>query len=133
MLIIDTLVHMEGDVPIVLNSDHPLSRISLRRAEQLHHITARCPSTRVVVRASIPALGLVARERENICLDLHDEAGHLGVARSVQAYGAHRVMFGSDAPTNHPYSRWAVVEAAPLTSEQRAQVLGGTARAIFAL
>ena len=66
-------------------------------------------------------------------LYLHDEAGHLGVARTVRAYGAQRVMFGSDAPTNHPYSRRAVVEAAPLSSEQRAQVLGGTARALFAL
>lgn len=120
-------------VPVFLHSDHPLSRISLSLAEQLDAVAPAFATVPIVVRSTIPALGFAARAHGNVYLDVHDEGSHQGPARAVRRYGASRVLFGSNAPTHHPYSRRAVVEAAPLSDGDRAMVLGGTAAALFGL
>jgi predicted TIM-barrel fold metal-dependent hydrolase len=114
MLIIDTLVHMEGDMPYVLVEDCSDSD----------------PETHPTLYLDLHAEGSHDLHPEG-SHDLHPEGSHIGMTRVACRYGAARVLFGSDSRTHRPYSRHAVVESALLSKVEKARVLWGTAATSF--
>ena len=122
---------LERDLPVFLNSDHPMSRVSTNMAEWVEAVAVKYPDLRIITRPTIPGIGAVAKHCPNVFFEVSAMHADLMLTRSTSQFGAHRFLLGSDSPKEHPYVKRVLIETAQITDHQKRMILGDNADRIL--
>jgi len=77
------------------------------------------------------ARAVAARRLKNVFMGTESIREYWLLASAIEIVGADRVLFGSDHNLNSPASFLAVIDAAGLSTAERAAILSGNARRLF--
>ena len=65
----------------------------------------------------------MAKRHPNLYIDVSLQGGH-AFGAACEEVGAHKLIYGSDAPYASPGSMKRIIEESPLSHDEKAQVLG---------
>jgi predicted TIM-barrel fold metal-dependent hydrolase len=121
-------------LPVFLHVHHPLQRfLTADLAVGLDVLLRAYPRMTIIASTRIPALSLVQHFPNLVIETSLDTASPVDLAGALHAGGAHRVMFASLSPIEHPLVKRMAFERLDSTDEERTAVFGGNAQRLFNL
>jgi len=111
-------------LPILLHSHHALSMYTLPMAGWIDRIARTYPEL-ILIWSVMGTIGIddVMKRNENVVVDTSTARYAMDLMRLIPSAGATKIVFGSNAPIEHPYVKRKVVDNANIPDEQKEQIL----------
>jgi predicted TIM-barrel fold metal-dependent hydrolase len=116
----------ERALPVFLHTHHPLQRfLTADLAVGVDALAKRYPSVPFIVNTRVPSLALVLGHTNVYVESSLDTASPVDLDSVRRQVGAHRLLFASNAPIEHPLIKKMAFERVPSSESERALMLGG--------
>jgi predicted TIM-barrel fold metal-dependent hydrolase len=119
-------------LPVFIHAHHPLQRfLTADLAVGIDALARRYPGLPLIVNTRVPALALVL-DHDNVYVESSLDSGSpVELAGLRRRIGAHRLLFASNAPVEHPLVHRMAFERSGGTETELAQMLGDAATKLF--
>lgn len=113
---------LEHRVPVLIHS-RPMSSITFGLGDGIDYVAQKYPGVTILTHIQVPYLLRWASRNTNIIVETSMNLDNRAIETFVSKLGAHRIIFGSGSPLNHPYVKRIMVEEAEITEDQKELIL----------